>query len=168
MEYLVMAAALVLFVLVIFVLESVRAKREKERFIRSLYENYGRLPGKKYTPERFARMGSFLQRHPEDGQLDDITWNDLGMDDIFKRMDYTFSASGEEYLYYTLRTLKRDHESLLHLEDVAGFFDSHADERVQVQFAMNQLGHMGKYSLYDYLDHLDVLGERSNKKNLFF
>lgn len=168
MEYLVMAAALALFVLFIFVLESVRAKREKERFIQSLYDNYGRLSDKKYSPERFGRMGSFFQRHPEEGQLDDITWNDLGMDELFKRMDYTFSASGEEYLYYTLRTLKRDRETLLHLEDVVGFFDGHADERVQVQFAMSQLGHMGKYSLYDYLDHLDMLGERSNKKNIFF
>lgn len=168
MEYLVMAAALALFVLFIFVLESVRAKREKERFIQSLYDNYGRLPDKKYTPERFGRMGSFFQRHPEEGQLDDTTWNDLGMDELFKRMDYTFSASGEEYLFYTLRTLKRDSDTLLHLEDVVDFFDGHADERVQVQFAMNQLGHMGKYSLYDYLDHLDMLGERSNKKNIFF
>lgn len=167
MEYLVMAAALALFVLFIFVLESVRAKREKERFIQSLYDNYGRLPDKKYTQERFGRMGSFFQRHPEEGQLDDITWNDLGMDELFKRMDYTFSASGEEYLYYTLRTLKRDRETLLHLEDVVSYFDGHADERVQVQFAMNQLGHMGKYSLYDYLDHLDMLGERSSKKNIF-
>ncbi len=168
MEYLVMAAALGLFVLFIFVLESIRAKKEKERFIRSLYDNYGRPPDKKYTPERFERMGSFFQRHPEEGQLDDITWNDLGMDELFKRMDYTFSASGEEYLYYALRTLKRDREALLHLEDVVAFFDGHADERVQVQLAMNRLGHMGKYSLYDYLEHLDVLGERSNKKNIFF
>lgn len=163
-----MAAALVLFVLFIFVLESVRAKKEKKRFIQSLYDDYGRLPDKKYSLERFGRMGSFFQRHPEDGQLDDITWNDLGMDELFKRMDYTFSASGEEYLYYTLRTLRRDRQTLLHLEDVVSFFDGHADERVRVQFAMNRLGHMGKYSLYDYLDHLDMLGERSNKKNIFF
>ena len=167
MEYLVMAAALILFVLFIFVLESIRAKKEKERFIRSLYDNYGGVPDKKYKLERFERMVRFFERHPEDGQLDDVTWNDLGMDELFKRMDYTFSASGEEYLYYTLRTPKRDRETLLHLEDVVAFFDGHADERVQVQFAMSQLGHMGKYSLYDYLDHLDILGDRSNKKNIF-
>lgn len=167
MEYLVMAAAMALFVLFIFVLESVRARKEKERFIKSLYDNYGSMPDKKYTPERFGRLGSFLRRHPEDGQLDDITWNDLGMDGLFKRMDYTFSASGEEYLYYTLRTPKRNQEELLHLEEAVGFFDGHADERVQVLLAMNRLGHMGKYSLYDYLDNLDMLGERSNRKNIF-
>ena len=29
---------------------------------------------------------------------------------------------------------------------------------------MKRLGHLGKYSLYDYLDNLDYLGERSNRK----
>lgn len=166
MEYLIMAAALGVFVLFVFILESRRAKKEKKRFIQSLYENYGRLPDKKYDLERFERMGSFYQRHPEDGQLDDITWNDLGMDELFKRMDYTFSAAGEEYLYYTLRTPRRDKEPLLHLEEAAGFFQEHADQRVQAQLAMRELGHMGRYSLYDYIDHLDTLGERSNVKNI--
>ena len=31
---------------------------------------------------------------------------------------------------------------------------------------MSQLGYTGKFSLYDYIDHLDYLGERSNKKHL--
>lgn len=166
MEYLIMAAALALFVLAVFVLESLRAGREREKFVRSLYENYGVLPEKKYDLERYARMGSFFQRHPEEGQLDDITWNDLGMDALFKRMNYTYSASGEEYLYYTLRTPRRDEGALRHLEDAVTFFDSHADERVQVQLAMNRLGYMGRFSLYDYLDNLDYLGERSNRRHI--
>lgn len=166
MEYLIMAAALALFVLAVFVLESLRAGRERERFVRSLYENYGVLPEKKYDLERYARMGSFFQRHPEEGQLDDITWNDLGMDALFKRMNFTYSASGEEYLYYALRTPRRDEGALRHLEEAVAFFDSHADERVQVQLVMNRLGYMGKFSLYDYLDNLDYLGERSNRRHI--
>ena len=31
---------------------------------------------------------------------------------------------------------------------------------------MNKLGHTGKYSLYDYIDNLDYLGERSNRKHI--
>ena len=82
------------------------------------------------------------------------------------RMNYTLSASGEEYLYYTLRTLRQEEEDLLHLEEVVRYFDSHPDERVKVQLQMNKLGYTGKFSLYDYLDNLDYLGERSNRKSL--
>lgn len=168
MEYLIMAAASALFVLFIFVLEGWRAKKEKENFIQSLYRDYGKLCAKEYSLERYARMDSFFRRHGEDGQLDDITWNDLGMDALFKRMNYTFSASGEEYLYYALRTLKSDSAELLKLEEVIRFFDGHADERVQVQTAMHRLGYTGKFSLYDYLDNLGLLGERSNRKHILF
>lgn len=166
METLVFLAAMAVFVLVIFVSESARTRKEEKKFIQSLYEDYFSLSRKEYALERFARMGSYFGRHQKEGQLDDITWNDLGMDELFKRMNYTLSASGEEYLYYTLRTLKQSGGELEHLEEAVGFFGAHPEVRVQVQLAMKKLGHTGKYSLYDYLDNLDVLGERSPRRHL--
>ena len=154
------------FVLAVFLLEAYRAKQAEKRFIRSLYEDCERLAEKEYAPERFAKIGSYFWRHPSPNQLDDITWNDLGMDELFKRMNYTLSASGEEYLYYTLRTLKQDEEELLHLEDAVRFFEGNPDERVKVQLQMHKLGYTGKFSLYDYLDNLDYLGDRSNRKSI--
>lgn len=167
MEYFVLLIALGVFLAAIFVREAVQAKKREKRFVQSLYQNYGQLPEREYAPERFAKLGSFYDRHRAYGQIDDITWNDLGMDELFRRMNYTFSASGEEYLYYTLRNTKRSAGELSHLEEVVTFFREHADERVRVQFRMNELGHTGKFSLYDYLDHLDLLGERSNRKTIF-
>lgn len=166
METLVFIAAMAVFVLVIFVSEGVRTKREEKKFIETLYHDYGKLSEKEYALERFARMGSFFDRHQKKGQLDDITWNDLGMDELFKRMNYTLSASGEEYLYYTLRTLRQEEGELAHLEEAVRFFGEHPETRVRVQLAANRLGHTGKFSLYDYLDNLDLLGERSSRKHL--
>lgn len=163
-----MAAAIALFVIVIFSLEAYRAKKREKTFIRDLYENYLKLSDKKYSAERFEKLGSYYLRHKRDGQIDDITWNDLGMDEIFKRMNYTLSASGEEYLYYTLRTLMQDNDSAEHFERIVTFFGEHPDERVRFQFRMNKLGYMGKYSLYDYIDNLDYLGVRSNRKHILF
>lgn len=166
MEYLVMFLALAGILLVMFLLEFIREKKQEKKYIQGLYEDYEKLREKKYAAERYERMGSYFRRHPEDGQIDDITWNDLGMDDIFKRMNYTLSASGEEYLYYTLRSLRQDESGLDHLEEVVQYFGTHPDERVQIQLQMRRLGYTGKFSLYDYLDNLDYLGERSNKGSL--
>ncbi|MDE7113939.1 MAG: hypothetical protein K2O57_07120, partial [Acetatifactor sp.] len=99
MEYLALAAAMLLFVIVIFVREAVQAGNRKKRFIQSLYDNFGMPPGRKYTPENSAHIPGYYQRHKEEGQLDDITWNDLNMDEIFRRINDTHSATGEEYLY---------------------------------------------------------------------
>lgn len=166
MEYAVMAAAILAVLAALFFMEWSRARKEEHRFVRRLYEHCGELSDKKYPPERFARMGSYYERHPREGQLDDITWNDLGMDALFRRMNYTLSASGEEYLYYTLRTLKQEQSELEHMEEVIDFFGKNPDIRVQTQLKLRRLGYTGKFSLYDYLDNLDYLGERSNRKNL--
>lgn len=166
MEYLVFILAMAAFVLVIFGMEAIRSRREEKEFIKSLYENWEKLAEKEYALERFARMDSYYNRHPKEGQLDDITWNDLGMDELFKRMNYTLSASGEEYLYYTLRTLKQSGEELEHLEEAVRFFGENPDVRVKVQLAARSLGYTGKYSLYNYLENLDILGERPNTKNI--
>lgn len=166
MEYLIMALVLAAFALAVFLLEAFRARREEKNFVTRLYEDFGRSKEREYPPERFARMGSYCSRHPEEGQIDDITWNDLGMDEIFKKMNHTLSAAGEEYLYYTLRSPRQDSQALDHLEEVLQYFQSHPKERVQVQLAIRRLGYTGKYSLYDYLDNLDYLGERSNRLSL--
>lgn len=166
MDYLVFVLAMAGFVAVIFGMEAVRTRREEKKFKESLYKDYGVVPEKEYKLERFAKMDSYFRRHRTEGQLDDITWNDLGMDEIFKRLNSTFSASGEEYLYSTLRTLKLSGGELAHLEETVRFFREHPDERVKVQLAANRLGYTGKYSLYDYLDNLDILGTRSSWKSI--
>lgn len=165
MEYFLLAAALAVFVIVIFTLEACRAKKDEKNFIEKLSKDYLKLNDRKYAAERFEKMDSYFRRHPGEGQIDDITWNDLGMDELFKRMNYTLSATGEEYLYYALRSPKLDSKELERFESRVRFFGDHPQARVKFQFRMNRLGHTGKYSLYDYIDNLDYLGERSNRKH---
>ena len=165
MEYLWLTAALILFVVVIFAGEAVRARKRRQEFIQSLYDNYGALPDHKYTLENSAHIPGYYKRHGDCGQLDDITWNDLNMEEIFRRINYTHSATGEEYLYYLLRSIGRDKEALGRFEELTAWFMEHANERVQVQLHMSELGYTGKYSLYDYIENLDVLGERSNLRH---
>ena len=87
------------YILFMIVQETYAGKKSGKNFQNSLCENYGKEPPKEYSLERFARLGSYLERHKEEKQLDDITWNDLGMDEVFCRIDRTLSAAGEEYLY---------------------------------------------------------------------
>lgn len=166
MESLFVIALAVIFCLAVIVREICSARAAKKKFIASLYDNYGNILDREYSLERFARMDSYYKRHREEGQIDDITWNDLNMDDVFKRINTTLSASGEEYLYYKLRTISDSEEKIAHFEKVTEFFSDNADVRVRVQYLMSRLGHTGKYSIYDYLENLDALGKRSNVKHI--
>ena len=164
MEFVVFAGVLLLLFIFMIVQELIQTKNQEKLFKKYLRENYGKEPPKEYSLERFARLGSYLERHKEEKQLDDITWNDLGMDEVFRRIDRTYSAAGEEYLYYTLRNISCGREALEHLEEVVNWLQEQENIKVRIQLLMKRLGHLGKYSLYDYLDNLDYLGERSNRK----
>lgn len=166
MEYLLLLVALILVFSFIFTREAIVARQSEKAFIQALRDHYGENNQKEYSKERYDNISAYYRKHRRAGQIDDITWNDLSMDDIFKRINYTFSASGEEYLYYTLRSTDSDEKSLEHLEEVVAYFMEHEDKRVKIQYRMHQLGYTGKYSLYDYLDNLDFLGTRSNRKHI--
>lgn len=140
--------------------------KKKKRFIHKLYHEYGNPPVKEYRPEQYESISHYFRKHPQEGQIDDITWNDLSFDDIFKRLNDTYSSAGEEYLYHTLRTPFFEEERLKHLDELEDYFRTHEDNRVQVQYLMSQLGKTGKFSLYDYLEYLDILGERKNTKHI--
>lgn len=166
MEYLVFWGCVAVFILFAVGREVVLDKHHKKDFEETLRKQYGILREREYSPDRFARIDSYYRKHPEENQLDDITWNDLGMDDVFKNMNYTYSAVGEEYLYYTLRSAGKKPEELQHFEEMVSCLRENEDARVYLQLWIAKLGYMGKYSLYDYLDHLEYLGERSNVRSI--
>ena len=146
MEYIVFFGVFFVFFLFLFIKEAISEKKNRKLFAKKLYEEYGVFREKDYPPERFLRISSYFRKHMKDGQVDDITWNDLDMDSLFKRMNFTQSATGEEYLYYMLRDITKSEEELEHLEEVICFFAKHPDDRVKYQLSMNKLGYTGKYS----------------------
>lgn len=162
MEYLIFAAVMLGFIVLFMVKGFLDYRKSQREFIRKLRSDYGVLPQKEYKPEQFANISHYFLKHRDGFVIDDITWNDLNMDDVFKRMNYTWSAAGEEYLYYLLRKPAPGEDELLHREEIIEFFQNNPDERVAVQYIYSRLGRTGKFSIYDYLDYLDDLGERSN------
>lgn len=165
MEYVIFAVAVVLFIIVIMIKGYIDYRNELKKFKEKRYKDYGIIPQREYKPEQFANIAKYFQKHKDGFFIDDITWNDLNMDEVFKSMNDTYSAAGEEYLYYMLRTPSFDKQELMRKEEIISFFRTHADERVTCQLLFKKLGRTGKFSIYDYLDYLDGLGERSNLKH---
>lgn len=162
MEYVVFVIALACVLAALMLKGYLDYKQDERRFIRRLYDEYGVLPEREYKLEQFKNISHYFLKHQEGFCVDDITWNDLNMDELFIQMNYTWSAAGEEYLYYLLRKPCMDEQELQKREEIIEFFRQHQDERVKTQFIFYKLGRCGKFSIYDYLDYLDNLGKRSN------
>ena len=167
MEYVVFAWVILGVIVLIMLKGFLDERKKKKKFILWLKNHYGELPKQEeYREEEFRKIARYYQAHEKDGfHIDDITWNDLNMDEIFKRMNYTYSAAGEEYLYYLLRTPMQKEASAGKLEEQINYFMQHKEERVEYQTAFAGIGKTGKYSIYDYLDYLDLLGEKGNGKH---
>ncbi len=165
MDKVIFIAAVALFVLYVFIQGVLDEKKQKLYYRKNLQNLVGNPPDKEYKAERFQRIPGYFEKNSADFQIDDITWNDLGMDTIFMRTNYTISSTGEEYLYYMLRTPQFEEDRLKHFDEVVEYYREHEEERLDYQCLMQKLGTTGKFSLYDYLDYLERLENRSNTKD---
>ncbi len=157
MEYLIFLGAIAV-VLVIFTWTGIQEdKRTKKMFRNKLKEQYGKWSAKQYADGRMNTIFSAVGADATDFVIDDITWNDLDMDRLFRTMDFTRSAAGEEALYRWLRMPVFDEETLQKREAHFRFFDKHEKERLDYLMLMTEVGRTGKYSVYDYLGYLDAL-----------
>ncbi len=163
MEYIIFAAVMLVIILLLMIKGFLDYKKEEKNFVKRLYSDYGMTPQKLYKPERFESISHYFEKHKQGFYIDDITWNDLNMDEVFKKMNHTQSSAGEEMLYHMLRSPSYDVKEMERREELTEYFSAHEDERVACQVLFAKLGNTGKYSIYDYLDYLDKLGERSNR-----
>ena len=91
---------------------SIKRKKAAENAIKKAW---GKRAVYKGTDESFEYISHYAKGNPSESMIDDITWNDLGMDEVFKCINNTNSSVGQEYLYKMLREPVADAEKLHHL-----------------------------------------------------
>ena len=96
--YFVMIGIFVVFLAISAVIGLRDRKRLDARERKKLKENFGQPGAKEYPDGRYEQIPGYCMRHRQDFEVDDITWNDLDMDLLYRRMDTTCCAAGEEYL----------------------------------------------------------------------
>ena len=166
MEFIILFVLIFVVVLYCMVRGSIEEKRQKQKYREHLLHDYGKYEIKSYTPEQMKSISRLFQKKTEDEDLsfylDDITWNDLNMDGIFARMNHTQSSSGAEYLYNMLRFPTLHADDANSLEEDIQYLQNNTQDRVRMQMILHELGNTGRFSLYDYLNFLDNLGQRNN------
>lgn len=89
--------------------------------------------------------------------IDEITWKELDMEKVFRRMDYTLSQAGTEYLYAALHRPVHDPEKLEKWDRAAAWLREHPQERVQVQMLLHEIGKDKKMALHDCLADMESM-----------
>ena len=169
MEYIIGA---VIVVICIFAGAYYLQKKADQKLENKIRNSFGNVPDLEYKQEKYESIGFYsremAKRHPDDKDhftVDDITWNDLDMDDVFLTACATQSAIGEEYLYYLLRTPALNNETLAKREKLIRFFEKDPETRVKIQLALAKAGKISGISVYEYVSRLDSLKEENNFKH---
>lgn len=94
--------------------------------------------------------------------IDDMTWSDLDMYDIFRGINLTYSNIGGEFLYTKLRMIdvSGGSEDTSDLENMIAYFEAHPNEREAVQYEFSTLGQIYLNHSYSYFE------EQSNQQLL--
>lgn len=166
MEYLGFGIIALILILIFFISGAMNEKKMFRQYKQKLIKEYGLENKREWKTEEYRHIDGYFKKHKKEYYLDEITWNDLNMDDIFKQMDYAKTSAGDEYLYYLLRSPNIDRVDWDVFEDKVQYFRMHEKERLQLQLALHKMGYTGKYSIYDYLDNLDTLENRNSIKDI--
>lgn len=168
MDAFIFVCLILLAIVLVMTKEYVDSRRFLERKLQQIYADYGTPPERTYGAEELTHISMYYKKHRKADQIDDITWNDLYMDAVYQRMNTCLSAAGDEYLYYRLRTPASDADELEKMEQRISLFMEREEERHRLQRIFFMLGRTGRHSIYEYLDHLDLLGERKSDRYFFW
>ena len=90
MEYIIGA---VVIIICIFAGGYFLQKQGEKKLEKQIRDSFGNVPKLEYTQEKYDSIGYYFRemakKHPDDQDhciVDDITWNDLAMDDVFLTM----------------------------------------------------------------------------------
>lgn len=150
---------------------------KKKQIFQYLASRYGKKPDKRECDFHKIRI-LWEELDDRDKGIDEITWDDLGMDDVFSRINACSSSLGEQFLYRCIRRSPQDYilcqegsrsekkygagcpkedAELEFLERQIRFFAENSQDRYAAQKLLFRFGkRSSNYSIPMFLNNLDI------------
>lgn len=129
--------------------------KSKGKFIKSLNESFGHKPKDylEYFDMTFLKNHYEIRKENESSgeSIDELTWNDLDMDAVFKRINYTRTSLGEAYLYYKLREISYNKDEWTSLEKLITLFTTNEELRNKVSLLLLKVGKLIDLNLTNFI-----------------
>lgn len=152
MELLIKIVVVIAVLGILFVIKSRADKKSyKKRMLFLIESEWGCDTREEYTDKVFQNIRFLHEQKKSSRDIDDITWNDLEMDEIFMRMNHTRTSAGEEYLYHLLRSPEYHNAELTKREDIISQLQQNSDRRSELEFALYDIGKTDQISVYEFL-----------------
>ncbi len=131
----------VLILLVLYIVYKILVKHSSQKQLEQIRDNWGKPCSNNIVTELTQLYYSFKEKPTEDNSyhIDDATWHDLNLNEIFSVLNRTVSDVGSQYLYSLLRKPAMNQEELQKREKQIGFFYENQNLREQTQLYLKSL-----------------------------
>ena len=132
------------------------AQRKRQTVLRQLKDGWGAskhvttLDADAYAQIRKC-YGEMPLPDPAYARVDDVTWDDLDMDAVFRRLNRTQSGVGEETLYAMLRSVDAGGETLTKRDRWMNALSGDETARLRLQRRLRALGREHDHGAFSFL-----------------
>lgn len=128
-------------ILLVGILFSIYENRKRIKYLKlNIVSQYGKEIDLEDVNLKMKNVSSYFKNKNENKTIDDITWNDLSLDDVFKKINNTQSTAGQEVLYDILRNPLHNKDELSRRDNIIEFFRNNEKERQNIQLILGKLG----------------------------
>lgn len=129
--------------------------QRKRKIFNKISNSFGEMP-KNYEDEvdiKFLKdfYKARKENENESESIDELTWNDLDMDNVFKRVNYTNTTLGEAYLYKNLREVKFNKEQWEELEKLIEILSKNEKLRNEIQYSLLSIGKLNDVKVFNFI-----------------
>ena len=167
MKYIIIAAAVIAVLIVLKVIGDRKNKRDWLLYAEKSFGIKRRIDEDLKDRMNQIRVLYDIEKNlvPKEKQVDEITWNDLNLDDIFAMVNHTDSFAGEQNLYSRLHILCGNEKHFEKQEKLIEQFDTDSEMRNKVRISLSSLGKM--VSSYHIPEIVNIFDEQKRTLTIF-
>lgn len=153
-------ASIILMIIICSLYDLYSFKRRFNKNKVKIIESYGCPINIEDADYKMNNIATYFKNKDQKKGIDDITWSDLSMDDIYKKINNTQSSAGREVLYDILRNPLCSLKELKKRDSIIEYFMNNFEERLKLQLILSNLGNN-----YDANTTLCLFLDEDNSKN---
>ncbi len=116
----------------------------KKKWQKKMIDQYGRMPQDPVEDSEIDILRGYFDHRrkaePTAFHIDETTWQDLSMDDVYRRVNHTLTSPGDQLLYYWLRTPALEEAVYTRRREMIRYMETHPDVRVRIQRILAKTG----------------------------
>lgn len=151
MEYLIIGIIAAAAIVIFSTYEDAKRKRKAYADVEAQFGTFGDY---EFSEEKLSSLNSYSDSKKNDLYVDEITWSDLSMQEVFKQIDNCGSCIGEEYLFYMLKNPVKDQSVLEERERIISLFSSDRKKTNDLRYTISSIGRLKNISFYEYIFRL--------------